>query len=89
MDTKDAKNAKSGITTIKLGKETKERLEKLRSYKRESYDEILEKIIDILNVCRVSPLRARGRLILIDRQRRLQLRRPKPQNSSPIVKQSV
>ena len=59
-------------TTIKLSKETKIRLDHLKEYKRESYEEILQKMLDILNTCRVSPIRARGRLIAIDRQRRRQ-----------------
>lgn len=56
------------ITTIKLTKKTKRRLEKLRSYKRESYEEILQKILSILNICRISPDKARPLLIKIDRE---------------------
>ncbi len=59
-------------TTIKLSKETKSRLDHLKEYKRESYEEILQKILDILNTCRMSPMRARGKLIAIDRHRRRQ-----------------
>ena len=33
------------ITTLKLEQETKQRLEKLREHKRETYDEIIRKII--------------------------------------------
>ena len=47
------------ITTIKLGEETKLRLGKLRENKRESYDEILRKILYILNVARDDPEKAR------------------------------
>ena len=57
------------ITTIKLRKKTKERLEKLRIYKRETYDEILEQILDILNLVKIAPERARGKLIAIDRKK--------------------
>lgn len=57
------------ITTIKLHKKTKERLEKLRVYKRESYDEILGKILDLLNLVRQEPDRARAKLIALDRQK--------------------
>ncbi|MEA3248696.1 MAG: hypothetical protein U9Q73_03260 [Nanoarchaeota archaeon] len=47
---KAKKNLK--ITTIKLAEETKFRLEKLREHKGESYDDILRKILYILNVAR-------------------------------------
>ncbi len=55
------------ITTIKLHKKTKERLEKLRVYQRESYEEILGKMLDILNLVRIEPERARAKLINLDR----------------------
>jgi len=58
------------VTTIKLSKATKERLEKLRSYRRESYDDILQKILEILNLVRTEPDRARGKLITIDRAKK-------------------
>jgi len=60
--------SKSKITTIKLSRETKSRLDKLKSYKRESYDEILEKILEILNISKVSPERARSKMLAIDNQ---------------------
>jgi len=58
------------ITTIKLGKNTKERLGHLRVYHRETFEEILQKMLGILNICRVNPERARARLMAIDRQRK-------------------
>lgn len=58
------------ITTIKLSSDTKKRLDHLKVYHRETYEEILQKIFQILNLCKVSPERARGRLISIDRQKR-------------------
>lgn len=61
---------KDKVTTIKLQKETKQRLEKLRSYKRESYDEILQKLLETLNVCRLDPQKAQARLRAIDRKYR-------------------
>jgi hypothetical protein len=67
-----AKRDNSKITTIKLNKETKHRIEKLRSYKRESYDEIIQKLLEILNICKANPDRARIRLIALDRQNRKQ-----------------
>lgn len=47
------------ITTIKLLDETKSRLEKLREHKRESYDDILRKILYVLNVARDEPDKAK------------------------------
>ncbi|MEK6933497.1 MAG: hypothetical protein AABW75_01315 [Nanoarchaeota archaeon] len=61
------------ITTIKLIKRTKERIDNIRSYKRESYDDILQKMLEILNVVRVDPDRARSRLMQIDKERELNL----------------
>jgi len=59
------------ITTIKIEKETKQRLEKLREYKKESYDEILRKILGILNVVKAEPDKARVILDRIDETRAL------------------
>ena len=56
---KTTKNAKGKITTIKLLEETKLRIEKLREHKGESYDDILKKILYILNTARDSPERAK------------------------------
>jgi hypothetical protein len=57
------------ISTIKLSKSTKGRLDHLRVYRRETYDEILIKMLDILNLVRQEPERARAKLIAIDRQK--------------------
>lgn len=62
------------ITTIKVSKKTKERIDLLRVYGRESYDEIIQKILGVLNLCRVNPERARGRLVMIDRERKRNLK---------------
>src|SRR3989344_4868279 len=43
------------ITTIKLLEETKFRIEKLKEHKKESYDDILRKILYILNLVRDEP----------------------------------
>lgn len=58
------------ITTIKLAKSTKERIDKLKEYKRETYDEILQKMLSILTVLSVNPERARVRLASIERKKR-------------------
>jgi len=54
------------ITTIKLLEETKLRIEKLREHKRESYDDVLRKILYVLNVARDDPEKARRILEKID-----------------------
>ena len=53
------KRPEGKITTIKLFEETKLRVEKLREHKGESYDDILRKILYILNTARDSPERAK------------------------------
>jgi hypothetical protein len=58
------------ITTIKLEDETKQRLEKLREHKRESYDDLLKKILFILNTAKAEPEKARGILFHIDEIRK-------------------
>lgn len=57
-------------TTIKLSHATKERLDRLRKYRRETYDEVLERVLEILNLCRSSPEGARARLVGIDKARK-------------------
>ena len=53
------KKPEEKITTIKLLEETKLRIEKLREHKRESYDDILRKILYVLNTARESPEKAK------------------------------
>ena len=54
------------ITTIKIHKETKERLNKLKEHNRETYDQILRKILFILNTSKKNPEKAHNLLIKID-----------------------
>ncbi|MBM3231827.1 hypothetical protein FJZ21_00410 [Candidatus Pacearchaeota archaeon] len=61
----------SNITTIKLDKETKSRLDKLKIHEKESYDEILQKILYILNLCKSGSNEAKARLIAIDKAKAL------------------
>lgn len=68
------------ISTIKLKKETKARLDHLKIYRRETYDEILEKMLNILNLARQNPEQARARLIAIDKQRRRAINEQKQMN---------
>jgi len=56
---KQKKSPEEKITTIKLLEETKLRIEKLREHKRESYDDILKKILYVLNLARDSPEKAK------------------------------
>ncbi len=59
------------ITTIKVDRETKHRLDKLKVHHKESYDEIIQKILFILNLCKANPNEARGRLLAIDKVKKL------------------
>ena len=44
------------ITTIKVSKETKKRLDELKEHPRESYDESLNKLINIINITVRNPM---------------------------------
>ncbi len=50
------------ITTIKLEKKTKQRLDKLKISKNETYEEVIQKMLSILNICTVNPSLAREKL---------------------------
>ena len=58
------------IKTIKLKKETKERLGKLKESRRESYDDIIRKILYVLNTTRDNPNKAKLILERIDELRK-------------------
>jgi hypothetical protein len=60
------KEKSQDITTIKIYQETKERLDKLKGYTRESYDDVLRKILFILNALRKDPEEARSILAKIE-----------------------
>lgn len=70
-------NNKQRITTIKIDKETKNRLDKLRVHHKESYDEVLQKILYILNLCKSGSGEARMRLLAIDKLKSLNLSKTK------------
>lgn len=57
-------------TTIKLSKFTKQRLDKLKEYKRETYEEILQKMLGIITLCRIDPERARVRLLSVESKKK-------------------
>ena len=67
------------ITTIKLLNETKLRIEKLREHKRESYDDILKKILYVLNAAREDPDKAKRILERVSDLRRKMLEEEKQQ----------
>ncbi len=56
------------ITTIKLTKETKSRIEKLREYPRETYEEIMKKVLFLLNLTKSNPEKAQRRLKRLDKK---------------------
>jgi hypothetical protein len=58
------------ITTIKLSKKTKSRLDNLKVYKKETYEEIVIKMLEMLNLFRKEPEEARRRLAQIETQRK-------------------
>ena len=55
------------ITTIKLHTETKSRLDRFKEHNKESYEEILKKILYILNTLRKKPETSQKILMNIDR----------------------
>jgi Zn-finger protein len=63
------------ITTVKLDRKTKDRLDRLRVHTRETYDEILQRVLGILNICRDDPERAQARLRAIERQKKINARK--------------
>ncbi len=69
------------ITTIKLHKTTKSRLDKLKSYPKESYEEILKKILEILNLYRINPEKAKNKLLIIDQDHKKNLQQTAKQSS--------
>lgn len=62
MPENDKKAQNLEITTIKLKKITKERLDHVKEHERESYDEVINKALNILNICVKNPLLA-GRVL--------------------------
>jgi hypothetical protein len=63
----------SKTTTIKISFDTKGRLDKFKVYPRESYEEILSKMLELLNICRMDPERAKYHLITMEKQRKHRL----------------
>jgi len=76
------KTSEGKITTIKLLEETKLRIEKLREHKRESYDDILRKILYVLNTARDSPEKAKRILEKISELRNRMIEEEKQQKEN-------
>ncbi len=55
------------ITTIKIERETKSRLDNLKEHANESYEEVIKKILYILNLIRKNPLLGNKALSSIDK----------------------
>lgn len=72
------------ITTIKLQKETKSRLDRLKEHNKESYEEILRKMLYILNTLRKKPELAQKILMNINRNLKRQ-QRYTPDNSKNLL----
>lgn len=58
-----------GYTTIKLSHATKKRLDNLKHYRREAYEDTIQTMLDLLNLCRANPLQAQNTLRLRERTR--------------------
>ncbi len=54
------------ITTIKLDKETKDRLNRLKEHERETYNQVIRKVLYVLNRIRKDPVSANRILQKID-----------------------
>ncbi|MEK6850881.1 MAG: hypothetical protein AABX85_04875 [Nanoarchaeota archaeon] len=63
----------STISTVKLSKKTKDRLLKLKVYKNETFEEIIEKMLNIFNLCRQNPEQAKQALTVLDQQRKINM----------------
>lgn len=66
------------ITTIKINKETKQRLDKLKEYSRETYEEVIKKLLFILNVSRKNPEKAQKILNRLDVKLKRKIKQSKP-----------
>ena len=56
----------NNITTIKLEKETKARLARLKEHERETFDQVIKKILYVLNQIRKDPVSGNRLLGRID-----------------------
>ena len=70
---KERKDKSKEITTIKLDNETKSRLDRLKVHEKESYNEIINKLLNILNIFKKNP--ALGNKILANIDRSIEFRK--------------
>ena len=77
------------ITTIKLHKETKERIDKLKDSHNESYDDVLKKILYILNNTRENPEKGKRILEQIETRRELMIKQEKEQKAEDREKKKT
>lgn len=68
---KEAVKKPNKTTTIKISENTKTRVDNLQLYPKESYDDILQRLLSMLNLARTSPEQARAKLIVLDKQRKI------------------
>ncbi len=57
---------RKNITTIKINRQTKQRLDRLKEHERETYEQVLKKILYILNLSKTNPEKAQQILRKID-----------------------
>ncbi|MDD5337302.1 MAG: hypothetical protein PHS02_02360 [Candidatus ainarchaeum sp.] len=58
------------VCTVKLHRETKTMLDSYREYRNESYDEVIQKIISIMDLCRKEPRLSRKAIQDIEQARK-------------------
>jgi predicted DNA-binding protein len=84
-------------TTIKISDKTKERLDHLREHKEESLDSIINKSINILNICMRNPSLASKILRDIEKSKKRKellensdsIIKKKSENSMPAIQQKI
>jgi hypothetical protein len=81
----------ANTTTIKINKETKSRLDHLKEHSRESYDEVLKKILYILNLNRKNPMLSLNALSNIDKsiKRRTRYTKVNPDDSEEDLEEDL
>jgi len=64
----DIKNIKTNtkVTTMKIEIETKERLDRLKEHEKESYNQVIKKMLHLLNIFRKNPEQGNKILRAID-----------------------
>ena len=59
-----------GATTIKINLDTKHQLDQFREYKRETYDELIRKLLYIVKKAKTRPELSREAVIAIEKARK-------------------